>query len=173
MFGPFRYGAVASIAGPACCPCSISRFSLRSMKPFTFPPVRIVVTPPARYRRMKLAELPVDARTGRVIEVLVHHDQAGDHDLPARSIRRRPVGRRDARRVPHRRDVAAADDEGLVRPRRRTCAVDHPHVGQRDDRGVDLDEAAHGVAVLRLSGNQGGRGHGSRYGRAEASTHDD
>ena len=48
VFGPFRYGAVASIAGPAFCPASISRFRLRSMKPFTLPPVRIVVTPPAR-----------------------------------------------------------------------------------------------------------------------------
>ena len=35
-------------------PGSTSRFRLRSMKPFTLPPVLIVVTPPARYRRVKL-----------------------------------------------------------------------------------------------------------------------
>ena len=48
VFGPFRYGAVASMAGEA-----ISKFAARlakvmSITPFTFPPVLIVVTPPAR-----------------------------------------------------------------------------------------------------------------------------
>ena len=34
--------------GPGFCPASTRRFMLRSMKPFTLPPVLIVVTPPAR-----------------------------------------------------------------------------------------------------------------------------
>ena len=48
VFGPFRYGAVASIAGPGFWPASTSRIMFRSMNPLTLPPVRIVVTPPER-----------------------------------------------------------------------------------------------------------------------------
>ena len=56
LFGPFRYGAVTSMSGPALRPAVINRFRLLSMmKPLTLPPVLIVVTPPARYSRTKLS----------------------------------------------------------------------------------------------------------------------
>ena len=55
VLGPFRYGAVASIAGPGCWPASIISFSFTSITPLVFPPVLIVVTPPARYKRTKLS----------------------------------------------------------------------------------------------------------------------
>ena len=48
VLGPFTYGAVASIAGPGISPAAMRRLRLMSMIPFTFPAVRIVVTPPAR-----------------------------------------------------------------------------------------------------------------------------
>src|SRR4030095_1965824 len=84
VLGPFRYGAVASIAGPGFWPASTSRFMLRSMKPFTFPPVLIRGHATGKVKpRKAFAELTVHARSSRVVEVLVHHDQSGNDAFAA------------------------------------------------------------------------------------------
>jgi hypothetical protein len=49
---------------------------------------------------------------------------------------------------------AVLDDDRLIGARRRAGAVDHPHVGERDHRGVDRNVLAHGVREL---GPAGGR----------------
>ncbi len=109
-----------------------------------------MVTPPARYKPYEtLTELRVDARTGRVIEVLVHHHHAGHHAFSRQIDDRGSLWHFDSGYVAHFRDVSVAKDQRLVRFRRRTCAVDDPNVRQRDDRSVDRDEAANGVAELR------------------------
>ena len=56
-----------------------------------------------------LAELPVDAGPRRVIEVLVHHDEAGDHRFAGEVEDRGALRRPDAGGVTHLGDVAAAD----------------------------------------------------------------
>jgi hypothetical protein len=55
MPGPSRYGAVASMNGPGFSPRWIAFATSSSAKPFMLPPVRMLVTPPARYRREKLS----------------------------------------------------------------------------------------------------------------------
>ena len=111
------------MAGPGISPASMRRLRLMSMKPFMLPPVRIVVTPPARYSRVEaLAELAVHAGAGRVIEVLVQHHEAGDDALAGEVEDGRAGRRRDARRVAERGDDAVANDEGLIVARRpRPC----------------------------------------------------
>ena len=78
--------------------------------------------------------------------MLVHHHQAGDHALAGEVDRRRAAGDSDPGEVADRGDVAVAQDQRLILARRRAGAVDHAHVGQRDDRRFDLDVGASGFA---------------------------
>jgi hypothetical protein len=77
-------------------------------------------------------------------------------DLPVRSIV--VAFRHSTRSVAQFGDVAAAKNDRLVFFRRGARAVDHADVRQRDDGGVDLDEAAHGWKLRRL-GEDRRRGH--------------
>ena len=67
---------------------------------------------------------------------------------PGQVERRRARRRRHLAGIADAVDVAALDDDGLVRARRRAGAVDDANVGQRHDRCVDLDEGADSIAEL-------------------------
>src|SRR5207244_5029933 len=55
VFGPLTYGAVASMSGPGNSQSAMRRARLMSKMPCMLPPVLIVFTQPAGYRRVKLA----------------------------------------------------------------------------------------------------------------------
>ena len=152
MFGPLRYGAVASIAGPAG---SHRRHPAGEIEP-----------------REALAELPVDARTRRVIQVLVHHHEAGDDALASEIDYGRAFGCLHATCVTELGNEAVAQDDRLAFTRRRAGAVDDAHIGERDHGCIDLDEIADGVAELRRLSQQGGRCRDKRCGNRIGEAHD-
>ena len=139
--GPCRYGAVASIHGPGFCPerdrprdgelavaVDVARRAHRRHAAGEIQP------------REALREVAVDAGTGGVVQVLVHHHEPRDHGLPVRSTTLRAGGsRRSVAASPDGRDASVAQHERLVLARGGAGAVDHAHVREHDDVGVDRD----------------------------------
>ena len=111
-------------------------------------------------------KLAVHVRAGRVIGVLVDHDEAGDDALAGQIDDGRAVGRLHTGGIADLRDVGVSDDDRLPLARRRTGAVDDAHVGQGHNRRIDLDEVLHGIAERRtLRGYNRGRRQRARGGR--------
>ena len=149
MLGPFRYGAVASIAGPGHLAGGDAPAQVDVHDP--------VHVPRRAHRRHAAgevearkahAELPVDAGTGRVIQVLVQHDEAGDDALAGEIDDRRAGRRHDGRRGAELGDVAVANHERLIRPRGRAGAVNDADMRQRNDSRVDFHELTDGIRDL-------------------------
>jgi hypothetical protein len=142
------------------------------MNPFMFPPVRIVVTPPAREADEALPELSVHTRPDRVVQMLVEHDQAGNHGLPG-GIDDAGVRRgRSSGAVAERDDAAVAKDDRLPLAHGAAGAIDDPGVDQRDNRGVHRHERLEGVGDGRALGRGGDDGE-EREGDREAPPHCD
>lgn len=77
---------------------------------------------------------------GRIEQMLMHADQAGNHGVIA-EIHPASAGRRlYAIRRTHALDTSMIDDDGLIFYGRRAGTIDHPHVLQRNHRIVDGDE---------------------------------
>ncbi len=86
----------------------------------------------------------------------MHHDEAR-HDALPRAVDHRGACRRgDSGRVADRGDVAVAHDDRLVLTRRRTRAVDHAHVGQRNHRRLHLDVRRQRIRGLLRDGRPKG-----------------
>jgi hypothetical protein len=128
VFGPFTYGR--------------SRFRApvdQSLEIQIHEAIHVAACPHGRHAaseiqsRETLAELPVYAWSGRVVEVLVHHDEARDHALAGEIDRGCASGNVHARVVADVHYRAVLDDDRLTRARGCTGAVDDPHIRQRDE----------------------------------------
>jgi hypothetical protein len=73
----------------------------------------------------------------------MHAHQSRDHAVTVqvenlrifRNIRRREIG--------HRIDLSLFENDRLIFPRRSASTVDHPHMCEHYDRGVDLHKTVH------------------------------
>ncbi len=81
----------------------------------------------------------VDARAGRVVEVLVHHYEARDHGLPREVHHLRALRHSGRAGSAEQGDVAVTDDQRLVFLGRGAGAIDDAHVGEGHHRRVDRD----------------------------------
>jgi hypothetical protein len=163
--GPFRYGAGGVHRRPRLAPGLDLLLQVDVHQP-----VRIAAGPHRRDTAGKIetheadAELTVDAGSGRVIEVLVHHDEPGDHRLAGEIDRRRPFGGFHLRGIADLDDIAVADHERLILFRRRAGAVDHTGMRQRDHGRVNLYVLAKRIAALRrLRRHSGDQEESHRY----------
>ena len=93
-------------------------------------------------RRGKLQLHTAAAR--RVERVVVHPDDAGNHGVAAEVHHARARGHDRACRRPHRHDLAALNQDGLIVERRLTRTVDDPYVLQRHPRFGNADHGLHG-----------------------------
>jgi hypothetical protein len=92
------------------------------------------------------------------LSACIHHETR-NHALPGQVEDRRSVRGPDSIGIADLDDRAVADDDGLAFLRGCSGAVNVAHVAQGDDRSVDLDEAANGLAELRALSDQQRRAH--------------
>jgi hypothetical protein len=114
--------------------------------------VRSVVTPAERHfgHHQRLVAMPagVEIGPGDIELVIVHPDDPGQHALTG-GVDNGIAGRRRIAARLDRGDAAMIDQHGPVLDRRRTGAVDHPHMRQRHARTVDPDERLDRIARRR------------------------
>ena len=160
---PFQLPHLRERVGPVQIRCGgIDRGagSLTSVDQLLQPQVHEAVHVPASAHRRHpagevetdeaLAKLAVDARAGRVVEVLVHHHETRHDASPGKIQDGRSLRRTYGGSVPYLRDGPRSDDHRLIRARGSAGSVDDPYVRQRDDWRVNPDESSNSVAELWL-----------------------